>query len=146
MTPRNVLTLMAESSCFRTPFESQRVHTFETLQKPGLQHFYFNFRLMEDRLSWKTSHLVRFEMLRLFCNTLAVDHMYSPHSLKKFPQLVQRLLSEIPKTCSEIFIIFMESTKNFGPFEEKDELHGLNFSEVIDSEKCGYFNSRKPLF
>ena len=31
-------------------------------------------------------------------------------------------------------------------FQKKDQIHSLNISEVIDSEKCGYFNARKLLF
>ena len=31
-------------------------------------------------------------------------------------------------------------------FENEDQLHSLNISEVIDSEKCGYLNARKLLF
>ena len=31
-------------------------------------------------------------------------------------------------------------------FEEKDQLHGLNILEVIDSEKCGYLNDQKLHF
>ena len=30
--------------------------------------------------------------------------------------------------------------------KKKDQLHSLNISEVIDSEECGYLNSRKLLF
>ena len=32
--------LILESSCFRTPFESQRVHVSQTLPKSARQHFY----------------------------------------------------------------------------------------------------------
>ena len=31
-------------------------------------------------------------------------------------------------------------------FEKKDQLHSLNTSEVIDSEKCCYLNARKLFF
>ena len=31
-------------------------------------------------------------------------------------------------------------------FEEKDEVHSLNISEVIDSEKYGYLNAQKVPF
>ena len=57
-----MVTSMAESSCFRTPIESQRVHRSETLLKPALRDFYSNFPLMQDRWSWKTFALVRFEI------------------------------------------------------------------------------------
>ena len=41
---------------------------------------------------------------------------------------------------SQIFIAFLQSTKNFSSFEEKkkkDKLNSLNNSEFIDSNKRG---------
>ena len=72
-----MVTWMPESSYFRTPFESQRVHGYYTLPERPWQHFYQNFPFMQDTLSWKTCLLVRSEMLELFGNTLSADHMYS---------------------------------------------------------------------
>ena len=77
---------------------------------------------------------------------LTVDEMYSPHKWVKLPQQVQTLLSQKRKTCSAIFIALWKSTKNFAHFKRKDWLYSLNDSEVIDHNKCGYFNARKPLF
>ena len=37
-----VVTSMPESSCFRTPFQSQGVHGSQKVQKPTLQNFYGN--------------------------------------------------------------------------------------------------------
>ena len=71
---------MAQSSCFRTHFERQDVHRSETLLRRALHHFYFNFRLMQQRLSWETFLLVRFEILGLFRKALTADHMYFPRS------------------------------------------------------------------
>ena len=68
---------MPESSCFRTPFKSQRVDGCQTLPKSEWQNFHPNFRLSQDKLSWKTSLLVRREILRLFDETLTADNMYS---------------------------------------------------------------------
>ena len=42
---------MPESSCFRTPFEIERVHVSETLLKSTLQDFYAKFPLIQDKLS-----------------------------------------------------------------------------------------------
>ena len=72
----------------------------------------------------------------MFGNTLTADHMYSRH-----------YLTEISTTCSNvIFIAFSQSTHNFVHFEKKDQIFSLNILEVIDSEKCGYFNVWKLLF
>ena len=122
-TLRNVVTAMLESSSFITPFESQRFHASQTLLKPILQHFYSNFPLIYHILSWETSLLVRSKILGLFCNTLTADHMYSCHIWEKLPQQVQTLLSLKPRTFSENFIAFFQSTQNFSHLEQKDQLH-----------------------
>ena len=80
LTPKNVVVWMRESSCFGTPFPSQRVHGTQTVLKGVSQVVYPNFPLMQDKLSQKTSLFVRFEILGVFCNTLATDDMCSPHN------------------------------------------------------------------
>ena len=72
--------------------------------------------------------------------------MYSRHRWEKLPQQLQTLLSQKQKTFSAIFIAFSESTEKISHFQKKDYLHSLNISEVIDPDKCGYFNARKLLF
>ena len=41
---------------------------------------------------------------------------------------------------------FPESTQNFAHFENKHQLHSLNILEVVDPDKCAYYNARKLLF
>ena len=41
-----------------------------------------------------------------------------------------------------IFVIFSKSAQDFARFEKKDQLHSANILEVIDPDKCGYFNAR----
>ena len=137
---------MIVSSCFRTPFASKRVHGSETLLEPALKHFNLSFPLIQDKLSWKRSIFVRFGILELFGNTLTADHMYSRHRQKKLQQQVQTRLSQKRRTFPGIFIAFSESTQNVAHFEKKDQLQSLNISEVIDPDKCGYFNGPKLLF
>ena len=57
-----------------------------------------------------------------------------------------RLLSERQRTFFPNSIAFLESTPNLSHFEKKGQFHCLNILEVIDPEKCGYFNARKLLF
>ena len=71
---------MPQSPCFRTPFESQGVHVSQILMKLALQVFYSNFLLILEKLSWKTSLLMRSKILGLFGDTLTADHMYSRHT------------------------------------------------------------------
>ena len=144
--PRNVVTSMRESYCFRTNFESQSVQGFQTLPKRALDNFFRNFPLTQDKLSWKTSLLVRSKILALFGNTLTANHMYSRHRWVKFSQQGQTLLSQKRKTFSENVIAFLKFTQNFGHSEKEDQLHSLNISKVIDLEKYSYFNARKFLF
>ena len=79
---------MPEGYCSKTPFGRKRVHGSQTLMESARQHFYFNFPLLLDKLSWRTSLLMRSEILLLFVNTLTVDHIFSPQNWEKFPQQV----------------------------------------------------------
>ena len=137
---------MPKSSCFRTPFRSQRVHLCKTLLKSARQHFYPTFPLMQDKLSWKTSLWIRSKISGMLVSTLADDHMYSPHSWQKFPQRIQTQLFKKAKIIPEIFIAFLKSTWNFVHLENKDQLDSLYSFKVINSEKCTYLNAKKLLF
>ena len=77
---------------------------------------------------------------------LTVDHMYSTHNWKKVLQQVQTLLTQQEKKFSQIFIASLQSIENLAHLELKDEINSWNISEVIELEKCGYFNARKLLF
>ena len=77
---------MPKSSCFRTPFQSQRVNESQTLLKSARQHFHPNFPLIQEKVSWKTCVLVRSEILGVVDNTLMADHMYSRHNWKELLQ------------------------------------------------------------
>ena len=85
---------MPESSHSRTPLESQRVHGLQSLLKSARQHVHLNFPLSQEQLSYKTSLLVRCEILGLSGNTLTAAHMYSRHNSEKFTRHVQMPLSQ----------------------------------------------------
>ena len=53
--------------------------------------------------------------------------------MQNFLQQLQTLLSQKPKTFSEIFIAFLKSAWNLEHFEKKDECPSLNISEIIVS-------------
>ena len=133
-------------SCSGTPFHSKRVHGSQTLLKSPLQHLYPNFRLIWKKFSWKTSLLVRSQILGLFGNTFSADHMYSCHRWEKFPQYIQTLLSEKRRTFAVFSIAFLESTQNFSHLQKKDQLYSFIVWEVIDPEKCGSSNAHNLLF
>ena len=146
LTPTNVVTSILECPCFRTPFQSQSVHGTMPVLKPVLQHFYPNFPLLYNKLSWKTSLFVRSEILGLFGNTLTTNDMYSRHRWEKFPERLQTLLSQQSKKFSGNFIGILQWTQNLAHFEKKDQLHRLNIMDYIGPEKCGYFNAWKLPF
>ena len=146
MTLKNVLTRVPKNNCFRTHFGSERVRGSQTLHKSPWQHFYPNFPLIQEKLSWKTCLWIRYKILGLFVNTLTADKMYFPHHWKKFSQRLQTQLSEKQKIISWIFIPFLKFPWNFLCLEKKDQLDSLNISEVIDSEKCYYSSPKKQLF
>ena len=81
-----------------------------------------------------------------FGNTLTAAHMSACHNSEKFQQHVQTPLSQKPETLSNIFIAFSQSPENLAHFEKKAQLHRLNISEVIDSEKCDYLNTENLSF
>ena len=104
------------------------------------------FHWSRTNWSWKYLLLVRFEILGLFGNTFTEDHLYCRHRCEKLPQEVETQLSRKRRIFSRIFITFSGSRQNFAPLENKDHLHSLNNLEVIEPNKCGYFNGRKLLF
>ena len=109
MTPENVVTWMPKSSCFRTPFNSQSVHGSQTLLKLVWQDVYLDFPLILDKTSQKTSVFVRCEILRVFDNRLAADHMYSRHNWGKLRQHDKTTLAQQRKT--NFYCIFAMHTK-----------------------------------
>ena len=88
MTSTNVITSMPVSFSFRTPFASKHVYGYQTLLENALQSFYPNFPLIYKKVRFKTSRLVRSEILGLFGNTFTPDRMYSRHRWEKLQQQV----------------------------------------------------------
>ena len=39
-----------------------------------------------------------------------------------------------------------DDLQNLAHFQKEDQLHSLNFPEVFNSKKCGYFNAQKLMF
>ena len=137
---------MPKISHFRTPFESQRVHGYQTLLKRPCQHFYQNFPSIQDALSSKTSLLVKSEILGLFGNTLTADHMYFRRQMKKISATCSTpIISRTENIFWNFYCIFGICTK-FCAFRKKNHLYSLNISQVNDSEKSGYLIARKLLF
>ena len=72
--------------------------------------------------------------------------MSSRHYWDNFPQHVQTPLSQKLQTFSEIVIAFLQYTQNFENLEKKDQIHSVNISEVIQSEKCDCLSAKSSCF
>ena len=88
LIPKNAVTWMPESSCFRTPFGSRRVKGCQTLLKSARQQFYVNFSFMSNKVGCVSCLFVGSEMWGGSFNTWTADDMYSWHKREKFPQQV----------------------------------------------------------
>ena len=131
MNPRNVVTSMTVSSCFRTPFDSKRVHGSQIPPQTALQHYSPNFPLIHDKLRWKTSLLVRCEILGLFGNTLTADHIYSRHRWKKFPQQVQLYYLKSGDYFLQFLLRFWNARKILPIFKKKSSFIAYIFPKVL---------------
>ena len=165
MIPNEVVTYLSKRPYFRTSFGKQRVSGFETQLKSAPHHYYRMFPRIWHKLSWKRSILVRFEILRLFLNTLTAEYMHSSRNMQNSPQHLWTQLSKKRKAFPRFFIAFqnaefpaktsnavIEETKSFflifycvsemyikfRTFWEKDQASSLSISEIINSTGSGY--------
>ena len=144
LTPRDVVFSMAESSCFITPYRTQRVNGSQTLRKPAQQHFYPSFLSISDKLGWRKSLLVRSEILGLFFNTLTAYHMYFGQNWQKLTKQVQMQSPSKQLTLSKISIVFFKSAYILWILK-KGYLYSVIISAVINSKVCGSLNAQKLL-
>ena len=62
---------------FRTSFDSQHVKESQTFVKSAWEHFYHIFSsLWLEKMIWKISPLLEFEIIGVFVNTLTGDEKY----------------------------------------------------------------------
>ena len=131
---------MSKTPRSRTPFRNQRVHEFQTLSKQARNHDYPIVPWIWDKLSWKKCRLVKFEILRLFVNTLTTDDKYSSRNIQNLTLQLQMAISQKQKTFYRIFITFLKSRTNSDNFVKKDECPSWSIYEIIDGEKGCYLN------
>ena len=140
LTQKEEVTWMSKTTRSRTPFRNQGVHEFQTLSKPARNHHYPIVPWIWDKLSWKKCGLVKFEILRLFVNTLTTDDKYSSRNIQNLTQQLQMAISQKQKTFYRIFITFFKSRTNSDNFVKKDESPSWSIYEIIDGEKGCYLN------
>ena len=80
--------------------------------------------------------LVLCKILRLFVNTLTDDDKYSLFHRENLTQQIQILLSQKPKTFSQLFSEILKRTLNVEHFQKKDDPHSRCSSQITVSEKC----------
>ena len=119
---------------------NQRVNGFETLVKSARHNYFPNFPRIRDKLSWKKSVLVRFEIFRLFVYTLTPDDKYSRRNMQIFWQQLQTILSQEEKTFRGFFIAFPKCAWNLEHSEKKEEYPRLINTEIIASERDVYLS------
>ena len=76
-----------------------------------------------------------YKILRLFVNTLTPDGKYPLLNREKLTEPLQILLSQKQKTFSQFFSQFLKSAFNFEHFQEKDDTHSREISDITDSVK-----------
>ena len=97
--------LLRKMSFLECPEAPVSEHSAAVKEFTGRKHYWnlfgrtfiLDFPLIQDKLSRKTSLFVGCEILGLFGNTLATDHMYSRHNWGKFSQHVETPLSQKAK-------------------------------------------------
>ena len=91
-------------------------------------------------MTWETSLLLIFELLRVFIETLTAYHKYSLCYIWNLQVLHQMQLSKKLKTFPQFFFPFLKSSSNFEHFEKKDDIHSQCISEIIDCQRYGETN------
>ena len=119
---------------------NQRVNGFEKLVKSARHNYFPIFPRIRDKLSWKKSALVRFEIFRLFVNTLTPDDKYSCGNIQIFWQQLQTILSQEEKTFRGFYIAFAKCAWNLEHSEKKEEYPRLINTEIIASERDVYLS------
>ena len=79
--------------------------------------------------------LVLYKILGLFVNTLTDDGKYSLLYRDNLTQQIQILLSQKPKTLSQLSSDILKPTLNFEHFQEKVDPHSRCGSQITVSEK-----------
>ena len=134
---KRTITQMFKYHRVITPSYGQHVESSETLVKCPWEYFYKTRLLLWAKLTWETSLLLIFELLRVFIETLTAYHKYSLCYIWNLQVLHQMQLSKKLKTFPEFFFPFLKSPSAFEHIEKKDDIHSQFISEIIDCQRYG---------
>ena len=73
----------------------------------------------------------------MFRNTLTPNDKYLVWDCENWPPSIEMQLSLKPKTCSDSFLLLLESTSNFKHFEKKVDGPSNFISEITDCQRLG---------
>ena len=71
----------------------------------------------------------------MFRNTLTANDKYPFRDLENLLSPSQLQLSLQPKSLSDFFVPFLESTSNFKHFEKEDDCHSYFITEITGCER-----------
>ena len=112
-TVKRTVTQMFKYHRVIAPSYGQRVKRSKTLVKCPWQYFYKTCLLLWSKLTWETSLLLIFELLRVFIETLTADHRYSLCYIWNLKVLHQMQLSKKLITFSGFFCPFLKFSSHF---------------------------------
>ena len=114
---------LSQEHRFRTGFGSQHVKASQLLPKSPRERFYHVLLSFAGKLIWNMSPQVLCKILGRFVNTLTDDGINAVQGCGNLQLPIQMQLSEKPKSFSEFFVPFLNSTSNFEHLERKDDRH-----------------------
>ena len=123
-----------------TPFSNQRVNGLETLLKLARHNYFPIFPWIQDKLSWKKSALVTFEIFRLVVNTLTPDVKCSRRNMQIFWQQLQTTFSQKRKIFFDFLLHFGNVHEIENILKKKEEFPSRINTEIISSEGDVYLS------
>ena len=115
-TVKDIFTRMFKKERVIAPFYGQHVQRYKTFVESPWEYFYQIFLSLWAKLTWETSLLLIFELLRVFIKTLTAAHKYSLCYIWNLQVPYQMQLSKKLKTFSRFFFPFLKSSSNFQYF------------------------------
>ena len=110
------------------------------MQKSARHHYFPIFPRIRDKLSWKKSALVTYEIFRLFVNSLTPDDKYSRRHMQIFWEQFQTRLSHKGKAFCPYLIAFLKCAWNLQHSEKNGKYPSLIITKIIASERFVYFS------
>ena len=136
-TVKGTVTQMFKKHRVIAPFYGQHVKRCKTSVKFSWGYFYRISLSLWAKGTWENYFLLIFELLRVFIETLTLDHKYCVCYIWNLKVPYQMHLSKKPKTFSQLSSPFLKSSSNFKNLEKNNEIRSQCFSEIIDCQKHG---------